>query len=220
MAYFRCTGEGGGGASPVITFTPKKFFDESGIGSSGWVSTDGETNMSIQGTFSSVVGEKVVSNSTNELRMYFPITGSYYLFGIRCKINPNFTPKNTNNWYECSCIIGQELGGTQKDCAVVIDKNGYFALGTDTATVNSTTVNALDGNEHTIFMLVNAGDISLYIDGVLEKQVSITMNGGEMNNLGVFFNVADGWTRTDGEIYSVGYWEENMPILTYQFPTI
>ncbi len=220
MAYFRCTGEGGGGGtSPSITFTPKTFFDESGIGSSGWVATDGSTNMNYQGNFSGTAGEKVVSNSTNNLKMYFPITGSYFLFGIHCKIDPNFTPNNNNDWYACSCVLGQELSGTQRDCAVIIDKNGYFALGTSTATIDSTSVYALDGNDHTLFMLVEADKISLYIDGALEKSVNIVMGGGEMNNMGVLFN-GDAYTRTDGEVYSVGYWEESIPQLPIQLPTI
>ena len=221
MAYYFCTGSGSGGGGAIVTFTPKLVFEESGIGSLVWRDTGDTTSMGvISGTYTATVGEKITVNSSNNLCMYMPIDNSYFLFGIRCKIDPNFTPRNFNNWYECSCILGQELGGQQRDCAIIIDKNGYFALGTGNSDVNSTTVSALDGLEHTLMMLVEADNIRLYIDGVLQKKVDIAMAGGQMIQMGVFWNKSNNNTRVDGEIYAVGYWNEIVPTMTYSLPTL
>lgn len=220
MAWFRCIGGSGGGAA-IVTFSPKLVFEEAGIGASAWRDTGDTTSMGVtSGTYTATAGEKITVNLSNNLCMYMPIDGSYYLFGIRCKVDPNFTPRNSNAWYECSCILGQELGGTQRDFAIVIDKNGYFALGTDTVTVNSTTVSALDGQEHELMVLAEGDNIQLYIDGILQKKVNITMAGGTMIQMGVFWNKAATNTRVDGEIYAVGYWEGHYPTQQYSLPTL
>jgi hypothetical protein len=222
MAYFRCIGGNGGGGTPLITFTPVNLFNEAGIGSASWVADTGSTSpLPLQsGTFEAVEGQKVIVNSTNRALFYLPTDSSYYAFGIKCKIDSNFTPRNSNNWYDCSCILGQELGGTQRDCAIIIDKNGYFALGTDNSTVNSTTVYALDGNTHTLIMIVESDNIKLYIDGALEKEVTIGMAGSQMIQIGVFWNKSSDVTRVDGEIYAVGRWSENFPQTQYVIPTL
>ena len=222
MAYYFCTGTGGGGGGgAIVTFTPKLVFEESGISSLAWRDTGDTTSMGVtSGTYTATAGEKITVNSSNNLCMYMPIDNSYFLFGIRCKIDSNFTPRNSNNWYECSCILGQELGGQQRDCAIIIDKNGYFALGTGNSDVNSTTVSALDGQEHELMMLVEADNIQLYIDGVLQKKVNLAMAGGQMIQIGVFWNKSSNITRVDGEIYAVGYWTEIVPTMTYSLPTL
>ena len=222
MALYRCIGGSGGGGTPLITFTPLNIFNEAGIGAASWTADTGSTSPlpMTSGTYEAVEGQKVIINSTNRALFYLPTDSSYYAFGIKCKIDPNFTPRNSNNWYECSCILGQELGGQQRDCAIIIDKNGYFALGTATADVNSTTVYALDGNTHTLIMIVEDAAIKLYIDGSLEKTVSIGMAGGQMIQLGIFWNKASDNTRIDGEIYAVGRWSETMPPMNYVIPTL
>lgn len=210
---------GGGGAS--VTFTPVKVFDETGIGASSWTDTDGLTTMTVDGgTYTATAGEKIVVNATNQLRMSFPIDSSYYMFGIRCKVDSSFSPIQSNNWYDCSCILGQELGGEQKDYAIVIDRNGYFALGWANSTITSTTISALDGNEHELFVVAESAKIRLFIDGNEEVVVDKIMNGGNMTNIGVFWNRSGGNTRVNGEIYAVGYWIEVEPTITYVLPTL
>jgi hypothetical protein len=174
------------------------------------------------GTYTATAGEKITVNATNQLRMSFPIDSSYYMFGIRCKVDPSFSPKNTDQWYAASCILGQELGGEQKDYGIIIDKNGYFALGWANSTITSTSVSALDGNEHELFVVAEEeiGRIRLFIDGVEEVVVTKMMNGGHMNNIGVFWNKAGEDTRVNGEIYAVGYWTEINPTITYVLPTL
>ncbi len=219
MAYLRCTGAGGG-ATPVITFTPELVFEESGIGVSSWMDTSNTTPLSVNsGTYTATAGEKVTVNSTNNLCMSMTVPDSYHAFGIRCKIPSTFSPRNSNNWYDCSCLLGQELGGQQRDCAIIVDKNGYFALGTGISDVNSTTVYALDDQEHTLLMIVESSSIKLYIDGVLEKEVAIAMSGNQMGSIGVFWNRSSNATIVYGEIYAVGYWSEVVPVMSYSLPT-
>lgn len=211
---------GGGGGGAVATFTPELIFEESGIGSNSWTATDGQTTMTAYGTYTATAGEKVTVNASNNLRMSFPIQGSYYMFGIRFKVDPLFSPLQTDNWYSASCILGQELGGEQKDYGIVIDKNGYIALGWGNSTITSSSVSALDGNEHECLVVAEDGKIHLFIDGVEEIVVRKGMNGSEMSWMGVFYNRAADNTRVNGEIYAVGYWEEHEPTIIYSLPTL
>lgn len=212
MIGFTRTASGG---SPV-TFYPVFLYDETGIGTSNWQSTvpdqsHNRLTMGRDGTWSSVEGQYVESNSTNQLRLRQDMKGSYYLFGIKCSVDSNFTPRDSNYWYQCSCIMGQELGGTQRDFAVIIDKNGYFALGWDNATITSTTIPACDGQIHEIFLLATGEKITLIIDGNIEAEISIQMYGDSFWRLGIFYNSDSANTRVDGKIYAVGCWTPVYP---------
>lgn len=215
------------------TFTPVLIFDKSGIGASSWVATDGQTTMTInQGNYSNgaVVGEYVNTDETltNNLCMSFPIPGSSYAFGIKVQIDPEFTPMNTNNWYDASCVLGQELGGEQRDFGIVIDKNGYFALGWENSTIVSTSIYALDGQVHTLFIIGEVTEklygIHLFIDGI-EQASGLKANNNywsNMNTLGVMWNKASAHShiRVNGKVYAVGCWSENTPQVEYQLPTL
>ena len=217
----------------IYTFDPVLIFDESGIGASTWTATDGQTTMTInQGNYANgaVVGEYVNTDETltNNLCMSFPVQGSAYAFGIKVQIDPNFTPMDTNNWYDASCVLGQELGGEQRDFAVIIDKNGYFALGWDHSTIVSTTISALDGEIHTIFIIGEVTEkvyqVHLFIDGV-ERANGLRQNQtywSNMNTMGVMWNKASSYShrRVNGKVYSVGYWSENAPRTEYILPTL
>lgn len=215
------------------TFTPVLIFDESGIGASSWVATDGQTTMTInQGNYSNgaVVGEYVNTDETltSNLCMSFPVSGSSYAFGIKVQIDPNFTPMDTNAWYDASCVLGQELGGEQRDFAIVIDKNGYFALGWETATIKSTTVSALDGQIHSLFIIGEIVDgiysVVLFIDGAeVARGTKVNQSyWSNMNNIGVMWNKANAYShkRVNGKVYSVGYWAETYPQTEYILPTL
>lgn len=210
---------GGGGGVTEITFNPVKVFDENGIGASSW-SSGGSLITIDGGTYTATPGEKVVVDSTNMLRMSMPISGSYYMFGIKCKVDPSFVPINTGNWYGASCILGQELGGEQRDFGIVIDSSGYFALGWATATITSSTVSALDGNVHELLIVAESGKIRLFIDGVEEVAVDKGMSGTHMSDLGIFWNKSSESTRVNGEIYAVGCWSEVEPSFRYVLPTL
>ena len=216
-----------------ITFTPKLIFEPSGIGGTVWTATDGTTTMTInQGSYvnGAVVGEYVNTDETltNNLCMSFPVDGSAFAFGIKVQVDPNFTPMDTNAWYEASCILGQELGGEQRDFAIVIDKNGYFAMGWETATIVSSTVSALDGQIHTLFIICEIESsvykLHLFIDGV-EVANGTKANQtywSNMNNIGVMWNKASSYShrRVNGKVYSVGYWTEIPCEVQYALPTL
>lgn len=197
----------GGGSVSSVDVEPIRGFYEDGIQATKWRNTSDQYDISkISGTFTSSVGEYVEVNSSNALLMAFDIQGSYFMFGIKCRVDPNFTPVNTNNWYQASCVLGQELGGTQRDFGIVIDKNGYFALGWENSTITSTSVSALDGEDHVLFVIGDrAGSIHLFVDGVEEVVENITWTSGHMWSCGVFYNRDNGNTRVNGKIYRVGY---------------
>lgn len=207
MAYFRCTGGSGGGGISSLEVGPIRGFYESGIQATKWRNTSDQYDMTRHsGTYTAQVGEYVEVNSSNALLLAFDVQGSYFMFGIKCQVDPDFTPVNTNNWYQASCVLGQELGGTQRDFGIVIDKLGYFALGWDNSTITSTTVYALDGETHSLFVIGDeAGSIHLFIDGVEEVVVSVTWQSGHMWQMGVFYNRDNANTRVNGKIYRVGY---------------
>lgn len=208
---------GGGGGSGSFVFSPIKQFKQSDIGAISWAASDGQSNMNVDGgTYTATAGEYVEVNATNQLRMSFPVNGSYYLFGIRVQVDPDFTPINTNNWYDASCLIGQELSGEQRDFAIIIDKNGYFALGWANSTITSSTVSALDGATHDLFVYATGANIYLFIDGIMAVSVSKTMNSGQMSQLGVMWNRSGFNTRVNGKVYAVGYWDA---VTSYDLPS-
>lgn len=210
---------GGGGGGGSVSFTEVKKFEEEDIGASEWTSTDGQTTMTVNGgTYTAVAGEYVEVNSTNQLRMSFPIPGSFYGFGIKCSIDSNFTPVNTNNWYSASTILAQELGGEQADFGLIIDKNGKFAIGYANASIYSTDVTANDGQVHSLFIVPFGMDqIRLFIDGVEKATITSGMKGTQMSQMGVFWNKDNPGTRVNGKIYAVGSYSADF---TMQAPTI
>lgn len=204
----------------TYTFTEKLIFAQDGIGASEWRDTTDTTSLTVRyGTYTAVEGEKVVVDATNTLRMAFPADDAYYLFGIKCKIDSNFSPRQTDWWYTASCILGTELGGEQKDYAIIIDKNGYFALGWATSSITSSSVSALDGQVHELLILATQEKILLFIDGNKEVEVFKVMNGSIMTQLGVFWNNGDNNTLVNGEIYSIGCWSYTEPAFDYNLPS-
>lgn len=210
---------GGGGGGGAVSFTEVKKFEAEDITASEWTSTDGQTTMTVDGgTYTAVAGEYVVVNSTNQLRMSFPIPGSFYGFGIKCSVDSDFTPVNTNNWYLASTILAQELGGEQADFGLIIDKNGKFAIGYANASIYSTDVTANDGQVHSLFIVPFGMDqIRLFIDGVEKATITSGMRGTQMTQMGVFWNKDNTGTRVNGKIYAVGSYSADF---TMQAPTI
>lgn len=127
-----------------------------------------------------------------------------------CKVNSNFTPRNINNWYECSCIVGCELGGTQQDFAIIIDKNGYFAIGYDNSTISSTTIRANDGNYHHLVLIVSNSKLMLYIDKVKAKEISFSMSGNIPSTYGIFWNNDNANTKVYGELKTFRYYSSQL----------
>lgn len=210
----------GGGGGGVVSVSPIKGFYESGIQSTKWRSTDDTVDLArISGTYEAVAGQYVEINATNQCLLRINnLLGSYYMFGIKCQIDPDFTPVNTDNWYQASCVLGQELDSQQRDFGIVIDKNGYFAIGWGTANITSSEVYALDGRVRTLFLVVDDVGIRLFIDGDLVLTVATTMSGQQLWALGIFYNGAGGNTRVNGKIYRCGYFSTVRLNLDYVVP--
>lgn len=128
--------------------------------------------------------------------------GTYELY---CSVNSDFVQVNNNYWYNLSCIFGCELGATQKDFGLVIDKNGYFAVGYSNSTVSSTNIKAIDGKLHHLVLIVEANSIRLYIDRILIKSINYTMNGQIPSNYGIFWNKNSSKTNVKGLFYLFRY---------------
>lgn len=107
---------------------------------------------------------------------------------IYCKIPTTFSPFSSSNWYECSCIFGCELYNVQQDFGIIIDKNGYFAIGYGMANIASTTIKANDNNYHHLVLINGDNYLKLYIDGKMEINLSYTMTRDIPSNYGIFWN--------------------------------
>lgn len=216
------------GSGGAVTFTPLFVWDESGIGASNWQSSipdgssaqGGRQNIGREGTYEAVEGEYCVCTSSNNLRFWFGYNGSYALFGLKCQIDSDFTPVQTDNWYQASGLIGQELDGTQRDFAAIIDKNGYFALGTSTSNITSSNVSALDGEVHEIFLLAMGNKIMLFVDGVNVVSVTITMYQSQFWRVGFMWTNAVYNSRVRGKCYSMGIWTASYPTDNLTLPTL
>lgn len=216
------------GSGGAVTFTPLFVWDESGIGASNWQSSipDGSStqgsrqNIGRDGTYEAVEGEYCVCTSSNNLRFGWGLQGSYWLFGLKCQIDSDFTPVQTDNWYQASGLIGQELDGTQRDFAAIIDKNGYFALGTSTSNITSSNVSALDGEVHEIFLLAMGDKIMLFVDGVNVVSVTITMYQNQIWRVGFMWTYAVYNSRVRGKCYAMGIWTASYPTDNLTLPTL
>ena len=136
--------------------------------------------------------------------------GSYGTFELLVKIDESFTPISTSYWYECSCIFGCELSGGQRDWGLVIDRNGYFAIGHGWGDISSTDVIASDGQWRTLAMVVGTSDMKLYIDGVLKQSVNITMSGTAISTYGVGWNKSGTNTSVTGYIGTLKVWSDSL----------
>lgn len=154
-------------------------------------------------------GALILSKNSN----YFSLPtdyGSYGTFELIVKIDESFIPLSTSSWYECSCIFGCELGGSQQDWGMLIDRNGYFAIGYGFSSIASTDVKANDGQWHTVAMVVDTSSMKLYIDGQLKQTVNITMGGTAISTYGVGWNKSGANTSVTGYIGTIKVWSDSL----------
>lgn len=145
--------------------------------------------------------------------MYFNLPtdyGSYGTFEVLVKIDPSFISVANNYWYNCSCVFGCELGGTQRDWGIIIDRNGYFAIGYGYSSIASTDVIANDGEWHTLTMVVGESSMRFYIDGQLKQLVDITMSGTSISTYGVGWNMSGENTSITGHIGTLKVWNTSL----------
>lgn len=134
----------------------------------------------------------------------------YGTWEILCKVNSDFTPQQYTAWYNCSCILGNEIGDTQQDFAVIIDKNGYFAIGYANSSIKSSSVKANDGKYHHIMITYENGVFELYVDNKLIATQTYTMSGRIPAYMGIFYNGVVSTTNVKGEVLYYRYYSRKL----------
>lgn len=129
--------------------------------------------------------------------------GSYAKYEVEVAIDEDFVPVNSSNWYRCSCILGCELGGTQKDTGIIISSDGYYAIGYDTSTIWKSNVRANDGQYHKLKLEYADSYISFYIDDVEQTKINYRSSGSDMPEIGIGWNCSSTDTAIKGKIKSV-----------------
>lgn len=205
--YFYNQGTGSFVAGDVIEIpTPVYNFDDKNRGDNAWIDTISSKSITAaNGYIKWHDNSLILTTNTNYFNLQTDY-GSYGTFELLLKIDESFVPVSNSNWYICSCIFGCELGGTQRDWGLVIDKDGYFAIGYGNSSIASTDVKANDGTWHTATMVVSDADMKLYIDGVLKQSVAITMSGTSISTYGVGWNNSSGDTSVTGRVATLKVW--------------
>lgn len=187
--------------------TPEVIFRNDDITPDGWVATNGTPLKLFGGTYQTD-GKCLVCNGSKLAIQR--ANSSYVLWGIKCSVNSDFVPSGDSRWWSASCIIGQELSGTQCDYGCIVTKDGYFGLGWSTQNITKSNVYALDGKVHEIFMFATESYIALIIDGHVECLEITTMRYDHMYQMGIFWNSANDYSITKGRVYSIGCWSYNI----------
>lgn len=133
-------------------------------------------------------------------------SGSYGTSEACVWIDPTLSPTNTTVWYTASTIWGCELSGTQKDWAIIINKNGYFAIGYSKYTIYSSGIYALDNRIHTISYAYLYGTVKFWIDGYLVTTIEYAPSGTALSTIGIGWNYSGTGTRIKGSIYSIRFY--------------
>lgn len=133
-------------------------------------------------------------------------TGSNGTAEIVVSVDPTFIPVNTDNWYQASCIFGTELPNIQKDMGILVDKNGYFAIGYGESTIWSSAIYAKDGLPHTIHYSYIDGPKLMAIDGIVVNTFTFAAEGNQPSTWGIGWNNSSANTKIKGKIYSVKWY--------------
>lgn len=131
---------------------------------------------------------------------------SYGTWELLCKVNSDFTPVNSSAWYNCSCIMGNEIGDTQQDFCILVNASGNFGIGYANSSIQNTSVKANDGEFHHIVLTYENGQFYLYVDNVQIGSVSYRMGGQIPLKMGIFWNGAVGGSVIKGEIAMFRYY--------------
>ena len=137
-----------------------------------------------------------------------PVSNSFGTVEVSLSVDSDFTPINSNNWYQCSTIFGCELAYTQRDWAIIIDKNGKFAIGYDDHTICSSNVNALDGQRHTVSYSYMPSQLVFSVDGRIIQTINFSPSGSVCTQFGIGWNKSSANTKIKGKIYDVRFYED------------
>lgn len=208
----------GGGSGISVNPTPVRVFRNEDITPAGWVASDGTELGKYGGTYQTD-GKCLVCNGSKQAVDLS--NSSYRLWGIRCSVNSDFTPYNDTRWWMASCIMGQELSGQQRDYGCVISNDGYFALGWGLQNITKSSVYALDGKVHDIFIFATQTRVVLVIDGKVEACETLVMSGSQINRMGIFWNASNNNSVVKGRVYSIGCWDYDIDDTQYaNFPIL
>lgn len=139
-----------------------------------------------------------------------PVNNSYGTAEVCVYIDLDMQVVNENRWYLCSTIFGCELPETQKDWAIIIDKNGNFAIGYNTATIYSSNVYALDGKIHVLSYTYTKSKIVFYVDGNKITEIQYSPSGDICPEFGIGWNRSGNISKIIGNIYSVRFYEDEL----------
>ena len=131
---------------------------------------------------------------------------------VYCKINSDFTPVNTTDWYSMSCIMGCELNGVYQDFGIVLLSGGNFALGYASSSGSDTYYTAgikgNDGNWHHLVVTIDGATTKLYIDGVQKISTTKYTSGSKPSQYGLFWNKSGSATAVKGTLGMFRYFTE------------
>ena len=185
--------------------TSKIWYDVSGVsGKNAVIQTTNEFRKVIGNTIWEEDSLRLDGNTYYNLST--PRNDFYGTVEVEVEIDSDFTPQNSNNWYECSTIFGCELSGTQKDWAIIIDKSGYFAFGYSTNTIYSSSVKANDGNRHTVSYTILTSQLIFKVDGEVIGTVNYTNSGTAISTYGLGWNNSSGNSKIKGNIYDLKFY--------------
>lgn len=133
-------------------------------------------------------------------------------FEMYCKVNSNFTPVNTSNWYQMSTLFGCELGDLQQDFAVCLNTNGYITLGyVSSGNADSTYNSYVSGNTGSyihIAVTIEGSTMKFYINGSLYTTVTRKTSGTVPPNIGLFWNKSGTGTAVKGTLAVYRYFSK------------
>ena len=198
--------------SSEYIFTLHSRYTPNGLTSSGWTDDTGNYSFTLRG------GNWIVENSSlkaNGAMYTVPCPAGYFLAILKCSIASGFTPINSTNWYEQSCLFGRELTEEKNDWGCTMYGGLIPCIGYGFGSYASSGVALTPETEHEIALLHDYNRNILWIDGILVKTVTYTAKSGNFDYLGIFYN-GNAPTAVKGSISKLGIWtftRNNTPIV-------
>ena len=154
--------------------------------------------------------DSLILNGATYFTVDSPVDNSYGTVEVCLSIPETFKPVSSSFWFSCSTIFGCDLYGCQKDWAIIIDENGYFAIGYDFSTILTSNVLALDGKNHTIVYTYMPGNLVFAIDGQIIKNIEYTPSGNICEKFGIGWNEDSDSTAIECNIHSIRFYDKEL----------
>lgn len=160
----------------------------------GNIMTDKMGNWNVSVTSTATKTDDIISFSGNGHMQVTNMTYAQGTYEIYLKIPSTYDPIGATEWYQLGAIMGNEYSGAVRDYGVVIDSNGYLAIGYSLSSIKSSTVKILDDKWHHVVLTYQSGVFKLYCDGSLIATVNYTMSGTLPSYFGILWNGANTWS--------------------------